>query len=244
MTIAQHIITAVQQHARADMPRECCGLVTADAAGDQTYWPCRNIAEDERDFVLCPDDLARIEDQCHANGTAIVAVAHSHVTTGARASMADLCGCEDSGLPWMIVQAITGAHIIIQPNGFSAPLVGRPYAYGVHDCWTLVRDYFARTHGATLPAIAAPHGWWDRGEDLFRQHLGACGFVELPADAAQVGDVLMMQFRASVPQHLGVLLPDGNLLHHLLDRNSRVDVWGSYWRERVVGVARWQGAAS
>ncbi len=58
----QTTLQAIQAHAVAEYPRECCGLVVATAAGEQ-YLPCRNTAETPSGhFRLPAEDFADAED--------------------------------------------------------------------------------------------------------------------------------------------------------------------------------------
>ena len=52
----KHIIAAIQAHAAAQYPKECCGLLLAVGRA-QKYLPCRNIAtEASEEFRLDPED--------------------------------------------------------------------------------------------------------------------------------------------------------------------------------------------
>ena len=237
-------------HALAAYPRECCG-VRLVVKGRERYSACRNVAEaaDGR-FVLAPEDYAAAEDQGE-----ITAICHSHPDAGAAPSEADKVSCEASGLPWYIASVCRDLddppHIAqvqrFEPSGYQAPLVGRAFAHGLLDCYTLVRDFYARELGVALPDFARHDGWWDDGHsNLYLDNFRAAGFVPKAEDAPmQRGDGILMQIRSKngVPNHAGVYLGDGLMLHHLYGRLSSRDVYGGWYQERTRLVVR-HGACS
>lgn len=230
-------------HALRDYPREACGLVVV-VKGRERYWPCRNLATTPSEhFVLAPEDYAAADDAGE-----VLMVVHSHPDAPARPSEADRVACEASGLPWVIV-AVSGSAgapaasevAVIEPCGYEAPLVGRQFAHGVLDCFTLIRDWYRLEWGLALPDFARVDGWWDDGySNLYMDHLDECGFTPVPLPQIQRGDLLLMQVRSRnlVPNHAGIWLGDGNMLHHMHSRLSSRDVFGGYWLECLRLVAR------
>lgn len=232
---------AIREHAEAEYPRECCGVV-AIIAGRERYIACRNVAATPGEhFVLSAEDYADAEDRGE-----IVAIVHSHPDAPAQPSVADRVSCEGTGLPWHIVATDangSGELVTIEPEGFQAPLVGRPFAHGVLDCYSLIRDWYQQERGVLLPDFERRDGWWNDGHsDLYRTNLAAGGFQFFTDESAlQPGDLILMQIKSGndVPNHAGIYLGDGGaMLHHLAGRLSSRDVYGGYWREVNRGFAR------
>ena len=96
-------------HAKACYPAECCGLVVI-VKGRRSYKPCRNIATGLQ-FAIHPEDYADAEDS-----GVIDQVVHSHPDLSPLPSKADLTGCQQSGLEWLIVSYPSGETHEFKPN--------------------------------------------------------------------------------------------------------------------------------
>ena len=101
--------------------------------------------------MLDPADYAAVEDKGE-----IVAVIHSHPTTNHNPSPADRVACEQSGLPWHIVNPNTENWGYCEPEGFELPYVGREFSHGVVDCYSLCRDWYKREFGLQLRELPTP----------------------------------------------------------------------------------------
>ncbi|WP_239057915.1 NlpC/P60 family protein [Pseudodesulfovibrio sp. JC047] len=218
-------IRAAQEHARAEYPREACGLVV-----DGAYLPRTNTVENPLvDFRISPQGYAAA-----ARRGEIQAVIHSHPDGPDHPSRADMIGQVDSGLAWGIVPVLSGAP---QPPFFwggNAPipeLIGRRFRHGVADCYALVRDWFRQERDDVLPEYPRDDEWWLGGGNLLMDNIQDAGFEVVDGDP-QVGDMVFLQICASVPNHCGVYLGDGLLLHHLVNRFSRVEPLNR-WRKHI-----------
>ncbi|KWZ53281.1 hydrolase Nlp/P60 [Burkholderia ubonensis] len=245
----ERIKQAIADHALAEYPRECCGLV-ALVNSVETYVPCRNAAATPSEhFVMSPEDYADVEDRGE-----VVAIVHSHPGAAARPSMADRAMCEQSGIArWVIVSLGVQADGSVAvddwcefgPSGYVAPLVGREFAHGSLDCYSLIRDWYRIERSIELPDFERPDGWWDDGRsNLYLDNFSSAGFVDVGQDAElQPGDVLLMQIRSKngVPNHAGVYLGDGVLLHHMYGRLSGRTVWGGMWAHSLRTTLRYKG---
>jgi proteasome lid subunit RPN8/RPN11 len=238
-------LDAIRDHAIRVYPHECCGLLVA-VDGRERYIECTNAATGTDHFILPGDEYADAESLGD-----IVAVVHSHPDAPCTPSEADRVACEASGLPWFIVEVRRGddgevreaGSTWIEPAGFAAPLVGRSFAHGVLDCYTLVRDWYRHERQILLPDFKRCDGWWHEGADLYMKNYRAAGFRPIAeGDPLEVGDVILMQIRAEVANHAGVYIGNGLMLHHRYGRLSNREVYGGYWLENTRQILRYGDA--
>lgn len=224
---------SAELHAREEYPRESCGLIVV-VKGRERYWRCRNIATEEDQFVLNPADYAAADDAGE-----ILAVVHSHPNLSPKASMADRYAMEASGLPWHIYAIPAGYWANYEPSGYKAPLVGREWCYGVLDCYSLARDWYAQEMNLQLSDYDRCGEWWNKGMNTFADNFENEGFVRLEPEVNPIwGDALLMQLQSPVPCHVAICLGDDLILHHMRDRLSSRDVLSGYYQKNITHILR------
>ena len=224
INLTDQLLTAIRAHANECHPRESCGLIVMKA--EPTYMACNNISITMEDFRIQPSQYAEIEDQFE-----ILAIVHSHPNSSPEPSMADRVGCENSGLPWVIVSAADGSVHQFEPCGYEAPYLERPFVMGVLDCFALARDWYKRERQIILPN---PHRelnfWRDPTKNYFVDNLMSSGFESLPIGTRpEVGDAFLMQIRGVIPNHCAVYIGDGLILQHCLGQLSQRYTYGGTW---------------
>jgi len=223
------------KHAKQNVYCECCGLVIV-FKGRYRYIPCKNLSPlPQTMFFLDPMDWVKAEELGK-----IVAVVHSHVEGILEPSMADRAACEQTQIPWIICNPNTDEIIQFEPNGYVAPLVGRTYCYGIHDCYTLARDYLKEKNIPLLeftrlePAKAFMTGKYGFEDKNYKKtHLRPIEINEL-----QANDFIV--FSMSKPNdHCAVYIGDQRIIHHLYGRLSSIDIYGDYWIKQTERCFRY-----
>ena len=221
---------AALSHAKIEDPKESVGLLL-NVKGKERYYPCNNLSMSSYQcFVLDPEDYVKAD-----NTGEITAIIHSHPATPPTPSQADLVGCENSNLPWHIVNPKTEQWGYCEPNGYKAPLLGREWVWGVTDCWSLVRDWYREEKQIELKDYQrsmTPEEFLKN--PLFEEYATQTGFRELePNEALQEGDVLLMSILHPTLNHVAIFLGD-MVLHHLADRLSCREPYSS-WLLKCTG---------
>jgi len=107
-------------------------------------------------------------------------------------------------------------------------LVGREWVWGSTDCWTLVRDWYL-SKGLLLPDWDRPTIQEFEAAPMFDGCWEEAGFYELEADVElQEGDALLLCIGDNKPNHVGIFMATGEILHHLKNHLSRRDNYGRW----------------
>ena len=217
-------------HAKDQDPKEAVGLLL-NVKGKQRYYPCQNLAiTNHQEFILNPEDYVKAD-----NLGEIIGIFHSHPVTPPTPSQADRISCEHSNLPWYIVNPKTEQWAELKPEGYKAELCGRPWVWGITDCWSLVRDWYKEEKNIQLidfERSMTPQEFLEN--PLFEKYAKETGFRELANDEAlKKGDVLLMSILHPTLNHVAIFLGD-MVLHHLADRLSCKEPY-SEWLLKCTG---------
>lgn len=211
-------------HAKECYPRECCGVVVV-FKGRNRYVKCRNISEYISDFEMHPEDFIAAEELGE-----IVAFCHSHPNGRAEPSLADKTSIEIHRLPWVILGYPTCDINIFEPCGYKAPLVGRKFVHGVHDCFALARDYYKDKFNIDIPDIPHEDRFWEKGQDIMTfDNFEKAGFIRVPLQELKEHDSIILQNSSDVCNHVAIYLGNNIILHQCINRLSSNDIYGGMW---------------
>lgn len=214
----------IMAYAKANPEIEICGYISADLK----FVPVRNVSpQADRSFVIenkaIPDDA--------------LAIVHSHPGGPFYPSEADGQQQIATGLPWGIA-AFDDQYESMFWFGDDVPrepLVGRGFRHYVTDCYSLIRDFYKQVHDITLPEFPREWEWWDGKETLYLDGFTKAGFREIPISEILPGDVFLATVRSSSPNHAGIYLGNGLILHHSAGRAG----YDPFRLSTVESGARW-----
>lgn len=220
---------AIRRLASAHPERETCGFVLVDGAVVEVA----NVARDPvNQFEISPADYAA----CDTLG--IAGCWHSHLHLPAFSPVDQQVLLADP-MPWAIYCLATAEFVECNPNA-TAPLLGRPFVYGVYDCYSLVSDMLRDLAVVLPPWPRGCYGEWNQPGFLpFDQQAAAIG-RPVPPGQQQRGDILLLNLgdHAGHTDHVGVFLDHQRFLHHPAERRSRVDRFGAWWERRLRLIVR------
>lgn len=236
--LSNDLLQKIQEEGAKQYPKESCGLVVKKGRKSFAV-ACKNTAEDPKmHFVMDVNDYAAAAEMGE-----IIGVWHTHVEISPQPSEADKVGCENSELPWYIVSVYkTGDEfsfsdlVTFEPTGYEISYVERPYAFGVLDCWTLVRDYYRREFDIVLGEYPRINRFWAVGYDFFGENWKKEGFEQITdGSEPKSGDLFLIQTdNFGKPNHIAVYVEGGLILHHAHGRLSRRDIYGGYWQKHTT----------
>jgi len=154
--------------------------------------------------------------------------------------------CKALNLPYAVWNCGGSEAFWLDPQQ-SAGLLGRPWNYGIYDCYSAVRDWYQQQMGVSMGDYARQYEgeWQTRGFTHFEDNFAAEGFTRIPVTAdLQRGDVIMFRIRnQDCCNHVAVVEdPAANMLYqHLVGRLSGLTAYSDYFRENTYMVLRRAG---
>ena len=225
------MIQEITNHFEKEYPREACGVIGI-VKGKKRYYPCKNVAEEDTDFIMCSQDYMKYKSTMD-----IVGIVHNHPDGTNEPSEGDINNCNAVGIPYYIFSYPEMDLNIVEPKTLAYPLIGREYKFGERDCFEAMRDYLF-SEGIEIPARAMfEDNWWEKGLDYFNEDtISQWGFKKVTKP--QRNDLLIFQMSESVGDHCGVYLGNDVFFHHAENRLSCRESLYPLWAKHIIGIYR------
>ena len=220
-------------HVEVEFPKEACGLIVI-IKGKERYIPCKNLAENVYDdFILDPKDYYKASKMGD-----ILNVVHSHPNATTTPSTLDQAACDAMGKNWWIVSYPEIGWRELISAGKKPDLIGRNFAYGILDCYTLLQDYFKINCDLILRDYEHEWEFWEKGQHLNTENFEKEGSIRVTDGSLQLHDIVLMNIRSNIKNHAGIYLGNDKILHHLAGRLSCREMYGSYYRQYTTQTIR------
>jgi len=220
--------TEIRCLAEEAFPSEACGFIRSDGSVSV----CQNRSTVPDQFII---DAMDYDDDA-------TAVWHSHANY-AKFSAADIKACKQLNLPFAMWNCGSSELFYLNPSQ-DAGLIGRPWNYGIYDCYAAVRDWYYQQFGWELGDYDRQYEgeWSTRGFTHFEDNFKAEGFLQLaPNEPVQRGDAVLFRIRNdTTANHIAVIEdPCANMLfQQLVGRLSGLSPYSSYFRENTTKILR------
>jgi len=90
MKIARALYDEIVDHALADAPNECCGIVSADDGTAVKVYRAENKLANRFSFEIDGREALRISDEIEERGHELRAIYHSHTRSAPKPSLTDI----------------------------------------------------------------------------------------------------------------------------------------------------------
>ena len=126
VTLAAGVADAILRHARAEAPRECCGLLIGTRARVDEAAPTRNVDPHRSRYRVDPAEHIRWNRTLRHSGRAVIGAYHSHPATSAEPSPSDIAEAHYPEFVYLIVslmEPVPALRAFRIADGVVAPLV-------------------------------------------------------------------------------------------------------------------------
>lgn len=120
-------------------------------------------------------------------------------------------------------------------------LINQPFCWGKHDCFSLVRAFYAENFGIQITNYARPTNWSSETLDLPRLCYEREGFemyTDWKVKDLRPGDLLLMAISDTAANHFAIYVGDNMIIHHLYGRISSSETFRDFWRNSVCYMLR------
>jgi len=236
----EKIKAQVKAHALRETPNECCGLIAANFLGEVKVFECENMATNKAGRFLI-DPKMNIE---AAKFGHVVAFYHSHAGEFAKEennhfSREDLDISYESCIPALLYVYPQDVWHYSQPDTYKpATLLGRPFVWGVWDCYSLVRDYFKIHRKVKLGYYFPPENVSAQSDFGYEKFVKNENLHEVSLEDMKKDDIILFRMKSSFINHSAIYLGGNEFLHQPISKISSVGLLDDRYLKYIEKVYR------
>jgi hypothetical protein len=232
------IINFIKKHASEECPKECCGFIV-EKDNDFYCIKSENIAKiPTRDFKIKASDFIDIK-----NNYNILYIYHSHCDKKyTEFSPKDIICSDAIGINYLLYINNADIYKIYETNSFSKKYIGRIYQYKKYDCLSLIIDFLKNEFNIFLNSNPI-YDFIDKNgslnvdltETTKKVFLESNKFIKIEDfNEIKKYDIFLMKNHLNTPCHFSIYLGDNKILHHTVDRFSRIENYCNSFKKRTI----------
>lgn len=225
----------IKSHALEDVSKECCGLIYIKPE----EFSLEVFKAENKD--LDPENYFRISEKDYlkaSNLGKIWGYYHSHLEED-RFSDYDKITAERFKLKAVMYCLKNDKFYEYEPIGLELPFVGRDYAIGAIDCFSLIKDYYNKTYNIYIPEIESEYRFIehkpdhkdnDRVHSILPDFFKDNGFLQI--QELKDGDIILMNTPDILsPVHCAIYKTPNQILHHPFKKKSCLSLYKDIYKK-------------
>jgi proteasome lid subunit RPN8/RPN11 len=219
MFYTKEIFNDIKEHAIADCPMECCGLVV-DTGKELKIVKSNNLSKDPlNSFEVCAKKYLAASELGE-----IVSYYHSHCSASHHDDLTDLDIFVSNGHGLNAILYHVPSDSFKFSNGKQLKYIGRPFEYDKQDCLSLVEDFYKNEFNIHLPHADRDENWYVGNENRIQDDFSKYGFYEVNKDKIRHGDLLVVKYpHRRFMSHFMIYLGNDEILHHRYGAYSNIE---------------------
>lgn len=216
----------IKEEALKANPFECCGFIVLDKY-EPKILPIKNIAYDPLNTFRMPDETYLITKSKYE----IIGIYHSHPSPNHDESFSesDIEASEVNQLPYYLYNVVSDKFYSYLPKNYYINLIGKPFIWGIYDCFSAVRYYYRQNLNILLEDYERNDSFFEKPGTLITDEFEKNGFRKLQSlNLCQPHDIFVFYGPTMIPQHLAVYTNHNKILHHKLNRLCGLDTLTSF----------------
>ncbi len=109
--IRQEFIDDMVAHAKADLPNECCGILSGPSGQVMKSYRMANVEASPYRFVMDPVELGNVDSDAGDNDWELLVIYHSHTATEAYPSRTDVNLASEPNAHYVLVSTRDGGEV-------------------------------------------------------------------------------------------------------------------------------------